>query len=110
VRTLLEYPRGRDEQLQLLVMLAAVTEARRAQLLGLRWHNVQLDNRRVSFCAGGSRFPAMPPDRRTRQLAEADASVAAIEAGLRTSDAPWVTARRSSTPRAGRRPIVEPRL
>jgi hypothetical protein len=28
----------------------------------------------------GSRFPAMPPDRRTRQLAEADASVAAIEA------------------------------
>jgi integrase len=110
VRTLLEYLRGRDEQLQLLVMLAAVTGARRAQLLGLRWHNVQLDNRRVSFCAGGSGFPAMPPDRRTRQLAEADASVAAIEAGLRTSDAPWVTARRSSTPRAGRRPIVEPRL
>jgi integrase len=60
VRTLLEYLRGRDEQLHLLVMLAAVTGARRAQLLGLRWHNVQLDNRRVSFCAGWVEGPDGP--------------------------------------------------
>ncbi|MGH9228633.1 MAG: site-specific integrase [Acidimicrobiales bacterium] len=60
MRTLLEYLRGRDEQLHLLVMLAAVTGARRAQLLGLRWHNVQLDTRRVSFCAGWVEGPDGP--------------------------------------------------
>jgi integrase len=46
--------------LHLLVMLAAVAGARRTQLLGLRWHNVQLDNRRVSFCAGRVEGPDGP--------------------------------------------------
>lgn len=42
----------RDPDLHALLMLAAVTGARRAQLLGLRWRNVNLDTARVSFCAG----------------------------------------------------------
>ena len=41
-------------------MLAAFTGARRAQLLGLRWHNVHLDAERVSFCAGWVEGPDGP--------------------------------------------------
>jgi integrase len=60
VRTLLEHIEARDEQLHLLVTLAAVTGARRAQLLGLRWHNVQIDAQSVSFCAGWVEGPDGP--------------------------------------------------
>ncbi|HEX6420508.1 MAG TPA: hypothetical protein VFZ77_18550, partial [Acidimicrobiales bacterium] len=52
VHTVLARIEARDELLHLFVTLAAVTGARRAQLLGLRWHNVQIDAQRVSFCAG----------------------------------------------------------
>ncbi|HET6950408.1 MAG TPA: hypothetical protein VFI47_08535 [Acidimicrobiales bacterium] len=60
MRTLLGYIETRDEQLHLFVTLAAVTGARRAQLLGLRWHNVHLDTHSVSFCAGWVEGPHGP--------------------------------------------------
>jgi integrase len=60
VRTLLEHVAERDRQLHVLLTLAAVTGARRAQLLGLRWHNVHLATRRVAFCAGWVEAPHGP--------------------------------------------------
>ena len=42
------------------VLLGAVTGARRAQLLGLRWRNVDLDRGRLSFCAGWVEGPNGP--------------------------------------------------
>ena len=60
LRTLLDHIAARDDQLHLFVALAAVTGARRAQLLGLRWHNVHLDTHRVSFCAGWVEGPDGP--------------------------------------------------
>ena len=42
------------------LFLAALTGARRAQLLGLRWHNVHFDTNRVSFCAGWVEGPDGP--------------------------------------------------
>src|SRR6266545_528524 len=49
-----------DQVLRLFVMLAAFTGARRAQLLGLRWHGVALDTGRVSFTAGWVEGPHGP--------------------------------------------------
>jgi len=49
---LLDHVRERDEAMHAFLFLAALTGARRAQLLGLRWHNVHFDTNRVSFCAG----------------------------------------------------------
>jgi hypothetical protein len=43
-----------------LLVLAAFTGARRAQLLGLRWHNVDLATKRVSFSAGWVEGPDGP--------------------------------------------------
>ena len=66
---MLDYIGGRDEQLHLFVVLAAVTGARRSQLLGLRWHNVHLDTHRVSFCAGwveGPDGPVLAPTKTKR--------------------------------------------
>ena len=51
------------------MILAAVTGARRAQLLGLRWHNVHLETHRVSFCAGwveGPDGPVLAPTKTKR--------------------------------------------
>ena len=42
------------------LFLAALTGARRAQLLGLRWHNVHFDTNRLSFCAGWVEGPDGP--------------------------------------------------
>ena len=42
------------------LFLAAFTGARRAQLLGLRWHNVHFVTNRVSFCAGWVEGPDGP--------------------------------------------------
>lgn len=39
---------------------AAVTGARRAQLLGLRWHNIDFEHGRISFCAGWVEGPEGP--------------------------------------------------
>ena len=60
LRTLLDHVADRDPQLHALLMLAAFTGARRAQLLGLRWHNVHLAARRVSFSAGWVEGPDGP--------------------------------------------------
>jgi integrase len=60
VRALLYHVVERDPQLHALLVLAAFTGARRAQLLGLRWHNVHLAARRVSFSAGWVEGPDGP--------------------------------------------------
>jgi integrase len=60
VRSLLEHVATRDRQLHALLVLAAFTGARRAQLLGLRWHNVHLAAKRVSFSAGWVEGPDGP--------------------------------------------------
>ena len=57
---LLDHVAERDPQLHVLLVLAASTGARRAQLLGLRWHNVDLGARRVSFSAGWVEGPDGP--------------------------------------------------
>jgi integrase len=49
-----------DPQLHVFVVLAAETGARRAQLLGLRWGNIDLARRRVAFCAGWVEGPDGP--------------------------------------------------
>jgi integrase len=60
LRTLLDHVAEHDPQLHALLMLAAFTGARRAQLLGLRWHNVHLATKRVSFSAGWVEGPDGP--------------------------------------------------
>jgi integrase len=60
LRTLLDHVAARDPQLHALLVLAAFTGARRSQLLGLRWHNVHLATRRVSFSAGWVEGPDGP--------------------------------------------------
>jgi integrase len=60
LRTLFDHVAERDPQLHALLVLAATTGARRAQLLGLRWHNVHLAARRVSFTAGWVEGPDGP--------------------------------------------------
>ena len=57
---LLDHVRERDEAMHAFLFLAALTSARRAQLLGLRWHNVHFDTHRVSFCAGWVEGPDGP--------------------------------------------------
>ncbi len=57
---LLDHVRERDEAMHAFLFLAALTGARRAQLLGLRWHNVHFDTNRVSFCAGWVEGPDGP--------------------------------------------------
>ena len=57
---LLDHVRERDQAMHAFLFLAALTGARRAQLLGLRWHNVQFDTNRVSFCAGWVEGPHGP--------------------------------------------------
>jgi integrase len=51
LRAPLDHVARRDAQLHTFLVLAAVTGARRAQLLGLRWHNVHAAARRLSFCS-----------------------------------------------------------
>lgn len=60
LRTLLEHVAARDPQFHALLVLAAFTGARRAQLLGLRWHNVHLATKRISFTAGWVEGPDGP--------------------------------------------------
>jgi integrase len=60
LRRLLDHVAAHDPQLHALLVLAAVTGARRAQLLGLRWHNVHLAARRISFSAGWVEGPNGP--------------------------------------------------
>ena len=71
---------GRDQQLHMFVVLAAVTGARRAQLLGLRWHNVDLAHGRVAFCAGWVEGPNGPvlADTKTKRRHMVDLDVATV--------------------------------
>ena len=70
LKSLLEFVAPRDRQLELFLTLAAVTGARRAQLLGLRWRNISLAARRISFCAGwveGPHGPVLAPTKTKRR-------------------------------------------
>lgn len=52
LQQLLDYIRPRDEMYHALVLLAATSGARRAQLLGLKWEQVHRDVMRVAFNRG----------------------------------------------------------
>jgi integrase len=52
LQQLLDHIQQRDPLFHVLVLLAAMTGARRAQLLGLRWSDVHREAMRVSFCRG----------------------------------------------------------
>jgi len=58
--SLLDRLRVDEPRLHVFVLLAAVSGARRAQLLGLRWRNVDLERGRISFCAGWVEGPTGP--------------------------------------------------
>jgi integrase len=60
LNTLLAHVADRDPMLHVLLVLAATTGARRAQLLALRWDNVHHDTMRISFCAGWVEGPNGP--------------------------------------------------
>jgi integrase len=60
LRALLDHVAERDLALHALLVTAAFTGARRAQLLGLRWRNVDLDHGRLSFTAGWVEGPNGP--------------------------------------------------
>ena len=60
LRILLKYLDEHDSALHAFVTLAAFTGARRVQLLGLRWRNVDLQAGRVSFTAGWVEGPNGP--------------------------------------------------
>ncbi len=60
LRILLKYLREDDPALHAFVTLAAFTGGRRAQLLGLRWRNVDLRAGRVSFTGGWVEGPNGP--------------------------------------------------
>jgi len=70
LKSLLEFVAPRAQQLELFLTLAAVTGGRGAQLLGLRWRNVSLAARRISFCAGwveGPDGPVLAPTKTKRR-------------------------------------------
>jgi integrase len=60
LRELLEHVAANDTMLHTLVLLAAITGARRAQLLGLRWEDVNHPMMRVSFRSGWVEGPDGP--------------------------------------------------
>ncbi len=49
---LLDHVRARDPAFHVLLVLAATTGARRAQLLALRWCDINLELGKVAFCGG----------------------------------------------------------
>ena len=57
---LFDYLRDREPQLYVFVVLAAMTGARRAQVLGLRWENLNFESMRVSFRSGWVEGPNGP--------------------------------------------------
>lgn len=77
-------------------MLAAVTGARHAQLLGLRWHNVRAESRRVSFCAGWVEGPDGPvlaaTKTRRSDAVDLDRDSFAVLEQLRHTVPPWCPA------------------
>ncbi len=57
---LFDFRRDRNPQLYVFAVLAAVTGARRAQVLELRWENVKPESMRVSFRGGWVEGPGGP--------------------------------------------------
>ncbi len=57
---LLEHLRVREPEFYVFVMLAAMTGARRAQLLGLRWRNIDLRIGQIAFSNGYVEGPSGP--------------------------------------------------
>lgn len=60
VAQLLDHVEQSEPTLYLLITLAVVTGARRAQLLGSRWSDVRFATRRVQFCRGWVEGPEGP--------------------------------------------------
>lgn len=60
LQVLLDHVLAVDTKFHTFLVLAAVTGARRSQLLGLRWHNIDFSGRRVSFCDGWVEGPTGP--------------------------------------------------
>jgi integrase len=60
LRVLLDHIAARDPMLHTFVTLAAITGARRAQVLAFRWGNVDLERARVSFRRGWVEGPNGP--------------------------------------------------
>ena len=84
---LLEHLRRVDSAMYAFVMLAATTGARRAQLLGLRWRNINLQLGQVAFTNGWVEGPAGPVLAETkskrRHTVELDATTAEVLTGFR---------------------------
>ena len=83
----------RDQQFYVFLVLAAFTGARRAQLLGLRWHNGSLTEERVAFRVGWVDGPDGPvlADTKTKQshVVDLDPGTCEILAGYaETLEAP----------------------
>ena len=71
-----------DPVLQLFVAVAASTGARRAQVLGLRWGNIDLDRCRVSFTAGWVEGPDGPVLADTKTSRRHQVQIDPVTAGL----------------------------
>lgn len=71
-----------DPLLQLFVMMAAFTGARRAQLLALRWRNISLEVGRVAFTAGWVEGPNGPvlADTKTKRTYSVDLDPGTLDA------------------------------
>jgi integrase len=84
---LLEHLRLVDPAMYAFVMLAATTGARRAQLLGLRWRNINLQLGQVAFTNGWVEGPAGPVLAETktkrRHTVELDATTIEVLTGYR---------------------------
>lgn len=81
-RVHVDVARASDPALHLLLVLAATTGARRAQLLGLRRRDVDLDHQRVSFCGGwveGEHGPVLTTTKNKHRYAvEIDGTTASL--------------------------------
>jgi integrase len=105
VATLLAFAEQSDPPLGVFLRLAATTGARRSQLLGLRWPDVDLAHGALSFTRAlieGPDGPVLTPTktRRTYRVELDDASIAALRTHLhaRTTDAGFVFAHTDARP------------
>ncbi len=85
---LLDHLEARDPALHAFVMVAAMTGARRAQVLGLRWRNINFDAATVSFTGGwvdGPNGPVLTETKtRRHHLVELDTDTLAVLAAHRS--------------------------
>ena len=93
LRSLLDFVADRDPLLHVFLLTAAVTGARRAQLLGLRWRNIDIERARISFCRGWVEGPDGPvsPSTKTKRPHTVDidpASFAVLENLHRSLEVP----------------------